>query len=294
MASVDLVYNDLVKDILKNGSRGANRTGIDTIGVFGRQIRFDLTEGFPILTTRKLPTKSTWVELEGFIKGKTSKNWYKKRGCHYWDYWCNPQRVPYATDKETQWSMGEEDDLGEIYGYQWRGASYEHYSACSNSIEKGRGPDQLQILVEKLVAKKDDRRLIVDAWNTLALDRMALVPCHRSFQCHIDGEYLDLQWDQRSVDTVCGLPQNIVSYATLLITLAATAGLKPRSLIGNLADTHIYVNHLEGVEEQIERKIYDAPTFEWVGFSSIWFFEHTQCSLKDYEAGERIKYSVAV
>jgi thymidylate synthase len=152
MNNVDTEYFRLLNTILTNGRTKHNRTGVDTIGVFGEQAKFDLSEGFPLLTTRKLPFKSIMVELEGFIKGITDKKWYQDRGCHYWDEWCNPKKVAYGHDEDTRRKMKNETDLGKIYGYQWRNFN-------------SSGVDQLKRVVDTLKKNPTDRRMIVSAWN---------------------------------------------------------------------------------------------------------------------------------
>lgn len=232
MNKVDAEYFRVVNDILTNGRVKKNRTGIDTIGIFGTMIKFDMADGFPLLTTRKLPFKSTKVELEGFIKGITDKKWYQDRGCHYWDEWCNPQKVVYGHSNESKSAMKDEPDLGKIYGYQWRNFNSSGY-------------DQLKNVVNTLKTNPTDRRMIVSAWNPCELHEMALPPCHFWWMVGVEDDKLNLVWGQRSVDTVCGLPANISSYALLLHLLAKETGRKEGILVGQLVDTHIYVNHFE-------------------------------------------------
>lgn len=292
MNCIDTQYNNLIKDILDNGNRHKNRTGIDTISVFGRTIRIDLSKEFPMLTSRKLPFKSTMVELEGFIKGIKSKQWYQDRGCNYWNFWSNPQKVlekfnsysnihsldshKIKTYKELQ---EEEDDLGNIYGVQWRNFN---------------GVDQLKILIENIRNNNDNRRLIVSAWNPSEFDNMALLPCHYCFQCSIKDGKLSLMWNQRSVDSVCGLPQNIVSYATLTHLLAREGNLEVGELIGILGDTHIYENHIESIKEQINRPIFCKPNIQFDNYNNIFEWSYNKIKLLNYQSGDKIKYEVAV
>jgi thymidylate synthase len=302
----DKIYKELVDKIFNEGDWVENRTGIDTISIFGETVRFDLRDGFPILTTRRVPFKSAMVELEGFIKGITDKRWFEERGCKYWSYWCNPQKVPYANDDETKAKMMAEPDLGPIYGSQWTNfkpskayIDLGQFSGGYRDVDFGvDGINQLEILVNKLKQKKDDRRLIVTAWNPLALDSMALVPCHYLFICHISpcGTYLDLRWSQRSVDVPLGLPSNIISYAALLTLLAHEAKLIPRYLIGNLDNCHIYRNQVDLVSEQVWwKKSHDLPKFklkDWM-FNDIFDWTHDACELIDYKHSGVMKYPIA-
>lgn len=318
MNNADTQYLELVNKILNEGEWKGNRTGVDCLTIAGFMFEHDMSEGFPMLTSRKLPFKSTKVELEFFIKGLRSKKWLKDRGCHYWDQWCNPQKIPYGHDKETQKKMAEEDDLGLIYGTQWRdfhdpqaieilGGSDNlnspligDFTECQlksmpSTFGRGKGVDQLKNVVETLKKNPSDRRMICNAWNPLALNEMALPPCHYSFQVTVIKDKLNLAWNQRSVDVCCGLPQNIVSYALLLHLLAKEAGLKEGKLIGFLMDTHIYKTHMKNVITQVsERQTYDLPTINTAKFSSIFDWEHSDTELINYKSGDPIKYEVAI
>ena len=244
-----------------------------------------MSEGFPLLTTRKLPFKSTKVELEFFIKGLRSKRWLQDRGCHYWDGWCNPKLVPYANDAATKAKMAAEDDLGLIYGTQWRGFGFP------NSGDK---IDQLKVLVDTLKKNPSDRRMIVSAWNPLVLPYAALPSCHYGFQVTVIGDKLNLAWNQRSVDTCCGLPQNIASYALMLHLLAKESGLKEGKLIGFLMDTHIYANHMDGVKRQLTQDAHPLPTIRTEEFTSIFDWEYEDTGLVGYQSSDPIKYEVSV
>jgi thymidylate synthase len=243
-----------------------------------------MQDGFPLLTSRKLPFKSTKVELEFFIKGLRSKKWLQDRGCHYWDLWANPKIVPYANDEETKKKMAAEDDLGLIYGTQWRAFGDPD---SSNKI------DQIQSLVNTLKKNPSDRRMIVTAWNPLALPYAALPSCHYGFQVTVIGDKLNLAWNQRSVDTCCGLPQNIASYALLLHLLAKEAGLREGKLIGFLMDTHIYANHMDGVKKQLAQATHELPTVKTDKFTSILDWEYGDTELVGYQPSEPIKYEVS-
>ena len=272
-------YLDIVRYVLENGEYKENRTGTDTFAVAGVMFKHDMRGGFPLLTTKQMARKSILVELEGFIKGVTDKEWYQKRGCHIWDEWCNPQKVPYGHDEETKRRMLEERDLGRIYGAQWRDFG---------------GVDQLAKLVNTLVTDPNSRRMIVSAWNPPELGQMALEPCHWGYQVTVIGDRLHLLWNQRSVDTMLGLPFNIASYATLLHLLSLHVGIEAGTLTGFLGDTHIYADHIEGAREQIEREPLPLPHIETRDFTSIFDWEHTQTTFREYKHHPKIEFPIAV
>ena len=287
-------YLNIIKKILDEGIEKTDRTGTGTLAIAGAMFEHDMADGFPLLTTKKMPFKIITAELEFFIKGLTDKEWLKKRNCHIWDEWCNPKKVPYAHDEETKQKMAKERDLGAIYGYQWR-----HFNNPYQSFEidySGQGIDQLKQIIEKIKNTPDDRRMIVMAWNPSMLNEMALPPCHYSFQVTVLDGKLNLMWNQRSVDTMLGLPFNIASYATLLHLLAKETGLKEGKLVGFLADVHIYKNHLEGAKEQLSRNPnkYKLPKIETNNFTNIFDWEYTDTELLDYESYDRIKFPIAV
>lgn len=285
-------YLDIVQHILDNGERKANRTGVDALTVAGVMFEHDMANGFPLLTTKKMPFKTIRVELEFFIKGLTDKQWLQNRRCTIWDEWCNPKKVPYGHDEETKRRMREERDLGPVYGFQWRNfdAPYRGHDVD----HAGEGIDQLARLIDTLKKNPGDRRMIVMAWNPKALPEQALPPCHYGFQVTVINGKLNLLWNQRSVDTMLGLPFNIASYAMLLHLLAKESGLQEGKLIGFLADTHIYVNHLDGAREQLTRTPKPLPRIVTDPFTSIfdWTGEHTR--LEGYESEPRIDFPIAV
>ncbi len=285
-------YLDIVRHILANGVRKQNRTGIDTLSVSGIMFEHDMAHGFPLLTTKKMPFKTIRVELEGFIKGITDKEWYQERGCKIWDEWCNPKKVAYGHAEETKAQMKAERDLGAIYGFQWRhfNAPYVNF----NSDYTNQGIDQLAKMIETIRKNPGDRRMIVMAWNPNALSEQALPPCHYSFQILVTEGKIDLLWNQRSVDTMLGLPFNIASYATLLHLLAKETGLGEGKLIGFLADTHIYINQVDGAKLQLEREPKALPHIITDPFTSMneWTWEQTR--LEGYESHEKIEFPIAV
>jgi thymidylate synthase len=285
-------YLDILNTIFEQGTLKENRTGIDTIAVPGVMFAHEMSKGFPLLTTKKVPFKLVASELEFFIKGMTDKAWLQEQGNHIWDEWCNPKKVPYGHDEATKKKMAAETDLGAIYGWQWRniGAKYVDHK----SPPEGKGYDQLKRVVEKLKSDPYDRRMIVSAWNPLDLHQMALPPCHYGFQVVVIGDKLSLLWNQRSIDTALGLPFNIASYGLLLHLLAKESGLKEGRLVGFLADTHIYVNHKQGLREQLKREPYPLPKIETENFKSIFEWSHKDTKVIDYKAHPRIKFEVAV
>lgn len=286
-------YLDIVKKILDTGIEKENRTGINTIAIAGAMFEHDMSEGFPLLTTKSVPMRLVSSELEFFIQGMTDKNWLKiENNNHIWDAWCSPDIIPYANDEQTKKRMLEERELGPIYGFQWRhfGAEYTSFDKEPKTI----GVDQLKNIVDTLKSNPNDRRMICMAWNPTMLKHMALPPCHYGFQVTVIDGKLNLMWNQRSVDVALGLPFNIASYALLLHLLAKESGLKEGKLIGFLADTHIYVNHVEGLKEQLTRNPKKLCTIKTETFTSIFNWKHQNTVVENYEKCPRIKFEVAV
>ncbi len=269
MNTLDKKYQNLLQDILDNGVQKLDRTGTGTISVFGRQIRHNMKQGFPILTTKKVAWKGVVSELLWFLTGQTNISFLLKHNNHIWDgdtYKNYQSKMTEWFGNETQ--LTKEDfiekikidnefskqwgDLGAIYGKQWRKWKGE------NGII-----DQIDDLVKELKKNPDSRRLMVSAWNVGELDKMVLPPCHYGFQVYTreeDGKrYISLMWNQRSVDTFLGLPFNIASYGLLLHIIANEVNMVPDELIGNLGDTHLYSNHIEQAKEQIGRESFDLP-----------------------------------
>ncbi len=284
-------YIDIVEKILETGVRKTNRTGIDAIAIAGAMFEHDMAQGFPLLTTKKVPLRLVASELEFFIRGITDKEWLKERKNHIWDEWCSPDAVPYANDEKTKAMMMSERELGPIYGFQWRnfGAEYIAY----NEPSKG-GVDQLRKVVDTLKTDPDNRRMIVSAWNPLALSRMALPPCHYAFQLTVINGKLNLLWNQRSVDVALGLPFNIASYALLLHLLAKESGIAEGRLIGFLGDVHIYVNHVDAIRRQCERPVKPLPRIKTENFTSIFDWHYESVAAEGYDPHPAIKFEIAV
>ncbi len=287
-------YLDLVQKILNEGVLKSNRTGTDAFAIAGAMFEHDMSTGFPLLTTKKVPFRLIASELEFFISGITDKEWMKERNNHIWDEWARPSKAPYGHDEESKKRMAEERDLGPIYGFQWRhfNAPYESY----DTDYTGKGVDQLKLVVEKLKSNPNDRRMIVMAWNPSMLADMGLPPCHYGFQVTVIKDKLNLLWNQRSVDVMLGLPFNIASYALLLHLLAKETGLQEGKLVGFLADVHIYENHVEGAKEQLTRdpNKYPLPEIKTPEFTSIFNWKYTDSIINGYESYPTIKFPIAV
>ena len=285
-------YLDIVRRVLDEGVVKKNRTGIDTLSLPGTMFEHDLAGGFPLLTTKTVPYRLVASELEFFIKGITDKEWLRSRNNHIWDEWCSPERVRYAHDAETREKMAAERELGPIYGWQWRhfGAEY----VAHDKPPLGDGVDQLRSVVEKLKSDPDDRRMMVSAWNPVDFHRMALPPCHYGFQVTVAAGKLNLMWSQRSVDVALGLPFNIASYATLLHLLAKQAGLAEGRLVGFLADTHVYVNHVDGLREQLEREPYPLPRLLTEKFSDVFAWSYEDSKVVGYRHHPKISFEIAI
>jgi thymidylate synthase len=261
-------YHDLLRHILDNGARKTDRTGTGTISCFGYQMRFDLSEGFPLLTTKKLHVKSIIHELLWFLQGDTNIKYLQDHGVKIWDEWADA-----------------DGNLGPVYGYQWR----------SWATPDGRTIDQITNLVEMIKKNPDSRRLIVTAWNPADVDRMALPPCHCMFQFYVAEGKLSCQLYQRSADTFLGVPFNIASYALLTMMVAQVTGLKAGEFIHTFGDVHLYNDHLEQAKLQLTRECRPLPKMEIdPSITDLFAFRFEHFTLKDYDPHPHIKASVSV
>jgi thymidylate synthase len=261
-------YLDLLRHVLDHGARKGDRTGTGTLSVFGYQMRFDLARGFPLVTTKKLHTKSIIYELLWFLRGDTNIRYLKNNGVSIWDEWAD-----------------SEGELGPIYGYQWR----------SWPAADGRHIDQIRAVIEQIRKNPDSRRLIVSAWNVADVDRMKLPPCHALFQFYVANGRISCQLYQRSADIFLGVPFNIASYALLTLMVAQVAGLKPGEFIHTLGDAHLYLNHLEQTRIQLGREPRPLPTMRLnPERQSIFDFEYDDFELLNYDPYPHIKAPVAV
>jgi len=285
-------YLDIVQKVLDTGFRKTNRTGVDALAIAGVMFEHDMADGFPLLTTKKVPFKLVTSELEFFIRGYTDKEWLRGQSNHIWDEWCSPDAVPYGNDEQTKAKMTAERELGPIYGWQWRnfGARYIAY----NLPPEGQSLDQLKQVVQTLKTDLDSRRMLVSAWNPLDIPRMALPPCHYAFQVTVINGKLNLLWNQRSVDVALGLPFNIASYGCLLHLLAAEAGLGEGRLIGFLGDVHIYINHVDAIRRQIARVPRALPRIKTQNFSTIFDWHYGDTVIENYDPHPAIKFEIAV
>lgn len=267
--NADVQYLALLCDILESGVDRPDRTGVGTRGVFGRQMRFDLADGFPLLTTKKLHVKSIVVELLWFLRGDTNVRWLQERGVSIWDEWADP----------------ETGDLGPVYGKQWR----------SWAAPDGRVIDQIANVIESLKTSPNSRRHIVSAWNPADVDDMALPPCHCLFQFHVADGKLSCQLYQRSADVFLGVPFNIASYALLTAMMAQVVGLKPGHFVHTLGDAHLYANHVEQARLQLTRAPLAPPTLRLAPHKrDIAAFDVEDIVIEGYKAHPAIKAPIAV
>lgn len=268
-------YLDLLKHILENGEEKSDRTGTGTLSVFGHQLRFDLREGFPLLTTKKIFFKSVVYELLWFLRGETNIHNGLKPHTSIWDPWAD-----------------ETGELGPIYGYQWR--KWERIRQDPETKQwRTEHVDQIADLLNRIKTDPHSRRLIVNAWNVADLDRMALPPCHTFFQFYVSNGYLDCQLYQRSADVAIGVPFNIASYALLLMMVAQECDLKPRYFVHTFGDAHIYLNHVEGVKTQLQRQPSELPTLT-IAKKPLFEIEYEDIELKNYAPQPFIKLPIAV
>jgi thymidylate synthase len=261
-------YLDLLKHVMDNGYEKKDRTGTGTKSVFGYQMRFNLDDGFPALTTKKLHLKSIIHELLWFLKGETNVRYLQENGVRIWNEWAR-----------------DDGELGPVYGYQWR----------SWNTTDGKKIDQISRVIESIKNNTDSRRHIVSAWNVGEIDKMALPPCHILFQFYIAGNKLSCQLYQRSADIFLGVPFNIASYSLLLMMMAQVTGLKAGEFIHTLGDAHIYLNHIEQVRLQLQRDPKKLPDMKLnPDIKNIFDFKYEDFTLENYEAHPHIKGDISV
>lgn len=261
-------YLDLMQDVLDNGTKKRDRTGTGTISVFGRQLRFDLSRGFPATTTKRLYMKGVIHELLWFLQGSTNIKYLRENGVGIWDSWAD-----------------ENGELGPVYGAQWR-----HWDAPDGSTI-----DQIAEVVDQIKANPDSRRLLVSAWNVGRIAEMRLPPCHCLFQFHVAGGRLSCQLYQRSADLFLGVPFNIASYSLLTMMMAQVTGLEAGEFVHTFGDAHIYLNHMEQVRTQLAREPKSLPKMQINrGVSSIFGFRYEDFSLLEYDPHPAIRAPIAV
>jgi thymidylate synthase len=261
-------YLDLMRHVLDHGARKTDRTGTGTLSVFGHQLRFDLAERFPLVTTKRVHMKSVIHELLWFLQGATNVRYLRENGVSIWDEWAD-----------------ERGELGPVYGYQWR----------SWPAPDGRHVDQIAEVVAQIRANPDSRRLIVSAWNVADIPRMALAPCHALFQFYVSDGRLSCQLYQRSADIFLGVPFNIASYALLTMMVAQVTGLKPGEFVHTFGDAHLYLNHLEQAREQLSREPRPLPVMRLnPAVTDLFAFRYSDFTLDGYDPHPAIKAPIAV
>jgi len=261
-------YLDLMRHVLEHGARKDDRTGTGTLSVFGYQMRFDLRQGFPLLTTKKVHLKSVIHELLWFLQGSTNVKYLRDNGVTIWDEWA-----------------GADGELGPVYGYQWR----------SWPAPDGRHVDQVSDVLAQIRRNPDSRRLIVSAWNVADIPRMALAPCHAFFQFYVADGRLSCQLYQRSADIFLGVPFNIASYALLTLMIAQVTGLKPGDFVHTLGDAHLYLNHLDQAREQLSRVPRALPVMHLnPEVKDLFAFRYEDFRLEGYDPAPAIRAPIAV
>ena len=295
MSNIEKQYQGILRKLVLYGKEKGDRTGTGTLSYFGDQIRHNMADGFPLLTTKKMAIKTMMTELKWFLKGDTNIKYLVDNNCHIWDgdaYKAYPHKDE-LTQKEFIQRIKTDDEfakvwgeLGPIYGKQWRDWHSQKFN-----VAKGEGYllqiDQIAKLIVDIKKNPDSRRLMVSAWNVGEIEEVVLPPCHYGFQCYVQDGKLSLMWNQRSCDTFLGIPFNIASYATLLLLLCEETGLEAGELIGNLGDVHLYKNHVQQAKEQIVREPFPLPTIELSNVNILngeWDYE-----VKGYEYHPTIK-----
>lgn len=265
--TISTAYEDLLRDVFQNGQHKSDRTGTGTRSVFGRQIRFDLAEGFPLITTKRVHLKSIVGELLWFLRGESNIKWLTDNGITIWDEWAD-----------------QNGELGPVYGVQWR----------NWPTPSGEHIDQISDIIEQIRSNPDSRRLIVSAWNVADIPNMALAPCHAFFQFYVADGKLSCQLYQRSADMFLGVPFNIASYALLVHMMAAQTGLQPGEFVWTGGDCHIYDNHVQQVTEQLSREPYSFPKLVLAQRDSLFDYQIADVTVEGYQHHPAISAPVAV
>ena len=278
-------YLDLLRHVREHGEVRSDRTGVGTIGIFGAQLRFDLAEGFPLVTTKKVHMKSITHELLWFLSGSTQNAWLNERGVSIWNEW--------ATKEQCAKFGRPEGDLGPVYGHQWRNFGA---TKLADGTYARDGVDQVRKLVEEIRRNPSSRRLLVTGWNPEEADQVALPPCHTLFQFHVSGDgRLSCQLYQRSADLFLGVPFNIASYALLTAMIAQVTGLRPGHFVHTFGDAHIYSNHLEQVDLQLSRTPRPLPRLRLnPAVTDLFAFTYEDIQVEDYDPHPAIKAPVAI
>ncbi|EFA22693.1 thymidylate synthase [Bifidobacterium gallicum] len=268
---IPMPYEDLLRKILMEGNLKSDRTGTGTISLFGQQMRFDLTQGFPLLTTKRVFLKGITYELLWFLKGSSNVRWLQEHNVHIWDEWAD-----------------EHGDLGPVYGVQWRSWP------APTADDPNRTIDQISNVLELIRTNPDSRRMVVSAWNPAEVEQMALPPCHALFQFYVANGKLSCQLYQRSCDMFLGVPFNIASYSMLTMMMAQQAGLEPGEFVWTGGDCHIYDNHVEQVLEQLSREPYPYPQLEIRKADSLFEYDWDDFTIQNYQYHPTIKAPIAV
>lgn len=269
--TIPMPYEDLLRKILMEGNLKSDRTGTGTISLFGQQMRFDLSEGFPLLTTKRVFFKGVAYELLWFLKGSGNVRWLQEHNVHIWDEWAD-----------------ENGDLGPVYGVQWRSWT------APTPDDPNRTIDQISNVLELIRTQPDSRRMVVTAWNPAEVEHMALPPCHALFQFYVANGKLSCQLYQRSCDMFLGVPFNIASYSLLTMMMAQQAGLEPGEFVWTGGDCHIYDNHVDQVLEQLSREPYPYPTMKIHKADSLFEYDYGDFEIVDYQYHPTIKAPIAV
>ena len=276
--SFEQQYKELLHEVMQNGLLRQTRSGIPAYSLIGKTLEHDMSEGFPLLTLRKMPEKSMRVETEFYLKGYTDKKWLTDRGCHFWDYWSSKQ-------------SDDQNDLGPTYGFEWRNFGAEYKGI--NTYE-GNGIDQIKWVVEELKKDPESKRLVVSQWNPKDIDKQSIPPCPFAFQLLKYGEKLNLVFYQRSADVCLGLPNDFAQHALLLHLFCLETGYIPGKVIGMFGQVELYENHVDGAKELLGRTCGVLPQVYTKKFTTITEWSHIDTIFKNYLPKEKINFQIAV